>query len=145
MDDNKILDNLIRLLPYWHYKIERPIKQTQKHHALSYEAYYCLIALFRHGPMSMSELAASLRMTKQQATQIVDRLYRHELIGRVNDPVDRRVIRIEISVDGQRFLEENNLDAQRIKEQIILPQNERDREDLLKATELLLRILPDMK
>ena len=56
MNDRDIIDNFIKLLPLWHYKVERPIKRTQKHSQISYETHYCLIALAKKGPMIYCKL-----------------------------------------------------------------------------------------
>lgn len=54
---------------------------------------------------SISELAARLRMSLPATSQLVDRLVEAELIGRAEDPADRRVKRISLRAAGRRFLE----------------------------------------
>lgn len=145
MSKKEILDDLVRLLPYWHYKVERPIKQSQKHSSISYEAYYCLIALLRNGAMSMSELSSSLKLSKQQATQIIDKLYQHHLVERASDEKDRRIIRIVIRDEGKAFLLENEIDTTKLLEQISLNLSEEDILRLKSATTIFLDILPKLK
>ena len=57
MKHKEIVNNLIRLLAYWHYKIEKPLKKTQKYPKISYESYFCLVTLGKFGPLTMSEIA----------------------------------------------------------------------------------------
>lgn len=144
MDDKKILENLIRILPYWHYKVERPIKQTQKHNPISYEAYYGLFTLYRKGPLRMSVLAQTLHLSKQQATQIIDRLFQHGLVERANNLNDRRVILIKISASGVKFLKENALHADHVQQCIHLNLSDAEKEELLNATSILLNLLPKL-
>lgn len=40
-----LYQNIIHILPHWHYKIERSIKQKQKNKNISYETYFCLLIL----------------------------------------------------------------------------------------------------
>lgn len=106
MDLSHFTEKLMALLPYWHYKIDRPFKQTQKenHAAMSLETYYCLQMLRCDGPMTMTELAHRLLLTKQQATRTIDHLYRHGLVIRLPDPEDRRLVRIEITPQAVEYL-----------------------------------------
>ena len=36
----QLIETLLAVLPYWHYKIDRPFKQRHKN-AMSLETYYC--------------------------------------------------------------------------------------------------------
>lgn len=106
MDLSHFTEKLMAVLPYWHYKIDRPFKQTQKenHAAMSLETYYCLQMLRCDGPMTMTELARRLRLTKQQATRTIDYLYQYGLVIRLPDPEDRRLVRIEITPQAVEYL-----------------------------------------
>ena len=141
MNDRDIIDNFIKLLPLWHYKVERPIKRTQKHSQISYETHYCLIALAKKGPMTMSELSSFLKLSKQQATQIIDKLYQHHLIQRFHDEKDRRMIRIAISEEGTQFLKENVIDSASVEASMPLTLDEKEKEELRNATDTLIRLL----
>ena len=57
--------------------------------------------------MNMSELADRLSTTKQQATQIVNRLVELELVERRFDLMDRRVIKVAATERGTNTLDEN--------------------------------------
>ena len=51
--NNTLHKNIIHILPHWHYKVERSIKQNQKHKNMSYETYFCLLILEKDGLMKM--------------------------------------------------------------------------------------------
>lgn len=145
MKHQKIINNLIRMLPYWHYKIERPLKQSKKSSQISNESYFCLIILYKHGPMKMSELSESLRLSKQQTTQIINKLYNVNFIERIYDENDRRIIRIQITNQAKEFLNNHPFDGTLIDNQIDQQLNDQEREELLIATETLLRIFAKLK
>lgn len=145
MNNRKLIENFIQLLPLWHYKIERPIKRTQKHSQISYEAHVCLIALAKNGPLTMSQLAASLKLSKQQATQLIDKLYQAHLIQRSHDEKDRRIILITICDAGIQFLKENQIDPALAQAALSLSLSELEKQQLLQATEILLRLLPKLE
>ena len=57
MNDQNFMQELIRLLPHWHYKVERSIRRQQKSKQISYETYFCLMTLKSCGLLRMKELA----------------------------------------------------------------------------------------
>lgn len=109
MDLEQLAEELMMVLPYWHYKIDRPFNTSHKENGdqMSLETYYCLQMLRWDGAMTMSELAERLRITKQQATQMIDRLYKHDFVRRLYDQEDRRVIRIEITQRAVEYIKSN--------------------------------------
>ena len=145
MKENQIAEHLIRLLPYWHYKIERSIKQTQKHGQLSYEAYFCLLILGKHGAMKMSEIAYNLRLSRQQATQLIEKLYQYGMVDRLHDVADRRSIQIMITEKGITYLKDNPFDVSSLKEQIDERFNDEEIEAFDQALATLLQMLAKLE
>lgn len=139
--NNTLHKNIIHILPHWHYKIERSIKQNQKNKNVSYETYFCLLILEKHGDMKMSEIAKRLRLSKQQATQMIDKLYHHHLIDRKDDPNDRRSILISLNQNGIQFLKENPLDTTSLQEQIQTHLTDDEQNEFNQAIATLLRLL----
>ena len=56
-------------------------------------------------PMTMSELGTELNVPMSTATRIVDWLVRGDMVERVNDPSDRRVVRVGMSKSGREMYE----------------------------------------
>ena len=56
-------------------------------------------------PVTMSELSAELNVPMSTATRIVDWLVRGDMVERVNDPNDRRVVRVGMSKSGRELYE----------------------------------------
>jgi DNA-binding MarR family transcriptional regulator len=54
----------------------------------------------------MSELAAEIKISKQQLTPIIDRLIENSLVSRKTGEDDRRIVRIEITELGRKTLQE---------------------------------------
>ena len=135
-----LYQNIIHILPHWHYKIERSIKQKQKIKNISYETYFCLLILKKGGLVKMSEIARDLRLSKQQATQMIDKLYQHGMIDRQDDPQDRRSILIGINDKGKQFLIDNPLDTSPLQEQIQTHLTADEQTEFNQAIETLLRL-----
>jgi DNA-binding MarR family transcriptional regulator len=54
-------------------------------------------------PPTMGELSSELGIPLSSATRIVDGLVNANLLERINDPQDRRVVRIQMSEHGKQF------------------------------------------
>lgn len=133
-----MIDKLLKLLPYWHYEIEKPLKLVQKDKKISFETYYCLKLLSDEKEISMGELAGKLRMSKQQITKIINQLYQYDFVKRINHPTDRRVIHIKITKKALYYMEhELNLNEQFLN----LLQENFDVEELKSLEECLDRLI----
>ncbi|MFY1652001.1 MarR family winged helix-turn-helix transcriptional regulator [Solwaraspora sp. WMMB762] len=64
-----------------------------------------LLLLYLHGSASGQELSQVLGVRMATVTGIVDRLAAHRLVGRREDPRDRRVRRIELTDDGRQLMD----------------------------------------
>jgi len=54
---------------------------------------------------TMSELGSELKVPMSTATRIVDGLVQGGMVERVNDPNDRRVVRVKMSKNGRKLYE----------------------------------------
>jgi DNA-binding MarR family transcriptional regulator len=54
-------------------------------------------------PPTMGELSSELNIPLSSSTRIVDGLVNANLLERINDPLDRRVVRIQMSEYGRQF------------------------------------------
>lgn len=64
-----------------------------------------LICAVRNEPRQMADLAASLGMTKNALSQLVDRTARRELVGRASSEQDRRVVMLSVTPTGKVLAE----------------------------------------
>lgn len=146
MNFEQFAEGLMMALPYWHYKIDRPFKVSHKENgdSMSLETYYCLQMLRWDGAMTMSELAERLRITKQQATQMIDRLYQYDFVRRMYDREDRRVIRIEITERAVEYIKNNAAKHTDFLDGLEKKLTPEELDSLGGAIETLLRLLPKL-
>lgn len=64
-----------------------------------------LICAIRNEPRQMADLAASLGMTKNALSQLVDRTARLALVSRSNSAQDRRVVMLSVTPAGKVLAE----------------------------------------
>ena len=106
MNREKFIENILFILPYWHYKIDKPFKNSIRD-KMSLESYYCLQTIRYSGAMNMTELARRVSISKQQATKIIDRLEEYGFVDRVHSAEDRRAINIEVTKRAEEYIDRN--------------------------------------
>lgn len=80
-------------------------KELNKKYQVSAAQLNCLIALYENGPMSSSQIARHIFVKPSTVTGIIDRLEQKGLAKRTRSSPDRRVITIELTLDGNRLAE----------------------------------------
>ena len=106
MDRERLVDETLMLLPTLMRLVEKPspVEMGEVAHRglpdvqVSPGHIQVLIALTR-GPRSVGKLAEELEVSPPAATQLVDKLAEHGMVGRHHDPADRRVVLVDY-VDG---------------------------------------------
>ena len=62
--------------------------------------------LFEHGDMTIGDLSTKMYLAFSTTTDLVDRMEKNQLVMRVRDEQDRRVVRIHLLKEGERVIEE---------------------------------------
>jgi len=102
---NQVQEELLKLLPQWNDHIIKPFKKFLDE-GISLEMYYCIQRLkWLGGVATMTELAKISHIPKHQMTKLVNRLVEYKLVERLNDPKDRRIVRIELTENAQCFID----------------------------------------
>ncbi len=78
-------------------------KELGKNYHVSAPQLYCLLALNDYGPLPPSQIARYILVKSSTVTGIVDRLEQKELVKRVRNSRDRRVINIELTDSGREL------------------------------------------
>ena len=71
---------------------------------ISMQQAYALTYIHYHGPSKISEICTYMMVSPAAASQMVDRLEKQELVKRIADPTDRRVRKVMLSQQGERFV-----------------------------------------
>lgn len=97
VDDLYMLRLLLRKKLFKHKKM---LEQGQMPHSY----YHVLKVLIKRGDLPMSEIGRSVHVSKSNMTSLIDKLVEKELVKRVPDEKDRRVINIAITDKGKGLL-----------------------------------------
>jgi len=110
----KAPDTTIFLLLHAAHALEDRVEAALQNAGLSTPKFSVLSALVAAGePLSLSELASRLSCVRSNMTQLVDRLESEELVRRVDDPKDRRIVKASITEAGR---ERQEAGAERIEQ-----------------------------
>lgn len=86
-------------------KFFRPLEHITRSR-LSHVQFFAVSLLHRQGSLSMSELAHEMQISKQQLSPLVCKLINQGLLVRKPDENDRRIVRIEVTEQGRKMVEE---------------------------------------
>lgn len=106
MKDSELL--LLEVIPQWNRFIARAFKDTLPE-GMSPPMHFLITQLRQ--PVSMSEMARVLRMSKQQMTKLADKVIEIGMAERINDPCDRRVILLKATPKASAYLENSEKQA----------------------------------
>ena len=95
---DKIIENLIYLHPLLSKSLTRSIRAKTN---LNPGSLYILGMLSKYDLLSMSEIGCKLSMPKPHVTAQVDKLIAEEMVERLFDPHDRRIINIRMTQKGK--------------------------------------------
>ena len=113
---DKIIENLIYLHPLLSKSLTRSIKSKTN---LNPGSLYILGMLSKYEILSMSEIGCKLSMPKPHVTAQVDKLIAEEMVERLFDPNDRRIINIQLTEKGKEdFIEIKQQVSQDMRERI---------------------------
>jgi DNA-binding MarR family transcriptional regulator len=92
-----VIENLISIHPLLKKTFSRAIRSKTN---LNPGSLHVLGILSGHKMLSMSEIGCSLSMPKSHITGLVDKLIAENLVERLYDPKDRRIVNVQITEKG---------------------------------------------
>ena len=80
-------------------------KELNKKYNISAAQLNCLLALYAHGPLPPSQIAKHMMVKSSTVTGVVDRLEQKNLVSRLRNSPDRRIITIQLTEAGRQLAE----------------------------------------
>jgi MarR family transcriptional regulator, organic hydroperoxide resistance regulator len=81
-------------------------RKILKNYTITPPQFIALQWLFEHGDMTIGDLSNKMYLAFSTTTDLVDRMEKNNLVKRVRDDKDRRVVRIHLLDEGKRVIEE---------------------------------------
>jgi DNA-binding MarR family transcriptional regulator len=101
----ELVKKLMYLIPTLEKRLVKTLDTNIKFN-LSPLQYRTLFLLQDLGALSMSELSDKIFVSKQQTTIIIDKLIKFELVERILNKDDRRIVNVKISERGMKAIME---------------------------------------
>lgn len=86
--------------------IKQKGREILSNYTITPPQFVALQWLFEDGDMTIGELSNKMYLAFSTTTDLVDRMEKNELVQRVKDPNDRRVVRIHLLEEGKRLIDE---------------------------------------
>ena len=103
---NKYISQLNDLLPGLDKYFKLPHSDTFSGIKVTVQQYLALDKLARKGKCMMSDLSSALNIALSTMTELADRLVKKDLITKVRDAEDRRVVWVNFTEKGTRIFQE---------------------------------------
>lgn len=81
-------------------------RQILNSYTITPPQFVALQWLLELGDMTIGDLSNKMYLAFSTTTDLIDRMERSELVQRVRDEQDRRVVRIHLLAEGERIIEE---------------------------------------
>lgn len=101
-----VVENLMSIYPLLARSISKSIRAKT---TLSPGTLFTLGALSHHAKLTMTGIGCHLSIPKPHVTALVDKLIKDDLVERLLDPNDRRIIYIQLTEKGRITLKEIKL------------------------------------
>ncbi|BBA77159.1 MarR family winged helix-turn-helix transcriptional regulator [Bacillus velezensis] len=86
--------------------IKQKGREILNQYAITPPQFVGLQWLYELGDMTIGELSGKMYLACSTTTDLIDRMEKNELVERVKDPADRRVVRIHLLAEGERIIQE---------------------------------------
>jgi MarR family transcriptional regulator, organic hydroperoxide resistance regulator len=108
--EKNVADNIVadieKELRYISGLIKQKGREILSNYTITPPQFVALQWLFEAGDMTIGELSNKMFLACSTTTDLVDRMEKNQLVLRVKDPNDRRVVRIHLLEEGERIIDE---------------------------------------
>lgn len=105
-DSNENIARMEKELRYIAGIIKQQGRKILSNYTITPPQFIALQWLFEHGDMTIGDLSTKMYLAFSTTTDLVDRMENNNLVKRVRDEQDRRVVRIHLLSEGERIIEE---------------------------------------
>ena len=118
-------------LRYISHLIKQKGREILSNYTITPPQFVALQWLHEFGDMTIGDLSTKMYLAFSTTTDLVDRMEKNELVQRIRDEQDRRVVRIHLLPEGERIIQEVIFKRQEYLREILVEFNEKEVVDLL--------------
>ncbi|WP_411953598.1 MarR family winged helix-turn-helix transcriptional regulator [Alkalibacillus sp. S2W] len=105
-NDSKVIAELEKDVRYISNMVKQRGREILNHYPITPPQFIALQWLLDSGDLTIGELSKKMYLAFSTTTDLVDRMEKNELIERIRDPKDRRVVRIHLLSKGKDIIDE---------------------------------------
>lgn len=124
-------------LRYISHLIKQKGREILSNYTITPPQFIALQWLHESGDMTIGDLSTKMYLAFSTTTDLVDRMEKNELVQRVRDENDRRVVRIHLLPEGERIIQEVILKRQKYLRDITEEFNAEEFEQLSRTLQKL--------
>ena len=140
--DNETVASIEKDLRYISGLIKQKGREILSNYTITPPQFVALQWLREIGDMTIGDLSNKMYLAFSTTTDLVDRMEKNELVVRVKDPNDRRVVRIHLLEEGERIIDEVIKKRQEYLEGIMYNFTDEEIEQL---NTMLMKLLHEMR
>lgn len=106
VSEDQLVADIEKSLRYIATLVKQKGRVILSNYTITPPQFVALQWLMEGGDMTIGELSTKMYLACSTTTDLVDRMEKNELVQRVKDPNDRRVVRIHLLEEGARIIEE---------------------------------------
>jgi DNA-binding MarR family transcriptional regulator len=105
-DCGEIVANVEKELRYIAGIIKQKGRELLSDYTITPPQFVALQWLFEDGDMTIGDLSTKMYLACSTTTDLIDRMEKNQLVERIKDTNDRRVVRIHLLDEGKRIIDE---------------------------------------
>ncbi|WP_059104036.1 MarR family winged helix-turn-helix transcriptional regulator [Shouchella shacheensis] len=144
-EDHRQIEDIERSLRRIADLVKQKGREILAHFPITAPQFVALQWLNEYGDMTIGELSEKMHLACSTTTDLVDRMEKNELVERVKDKQDRRVVRIHLLEKGQVIIREVILKRQDYLAEMLDQFSGEQVDDLEKNLSLLLRTMIEQR
>lgn len=117
--DEKVIAAIEKDLRYIAGLVKQKGREILSHYTVTPPQFVALQWLSEEGDMTIGELSTKMYLAFSTTTDLIDRMEKNNLVKRVKDEKDRRVVRIQLLKEGARIIDEVIKKRQRYLHEIL--------------------------
>lgn len=122
----KSVQDIEKSLRFIAHIIKQKGREILSNYGITPPQFIALQWLFEDGDMTIGELSNKMYLACSTTTDLVDRMEKNELVIRVKDQKDRRVVRIQLTPSGGRIIENVIMKRQQFLQDVLKNLNENE-------------------
>jgi DNA-binding MarR family transcriptional regulator len=119
-DCGDIVANVEKELRYIAGIIKQKGRELLSDYTITPPQFVALQWLFEDGDMTIGDLSTKMYLACSTTTDLIDRMEKNDLVERIKDTNDRRVVRIHLLDEGKRIIDEVIKKRQQYLEEVFL-------------------------